>query len=274
MCFQGRRLFCRPVFPMPAVKSSTDDDALMKAYVGPFAVFLGFTLLLQFLEPALGWDHPSAAWWQRDLKQWVYPLQAVSAGCLVWHWRKRVQWAWSWKWSLIGAVAGALGIAFWLAPTLLADRLPVEAWFGRDSWQATALGLDARTEGFDPGLVFEPGGAAWWMAYVMRFFRAVVVVAFVEELFWRGFLMRLMVNFDRPWTVPFGQHSWRAYWVTTLLFMSVHMPVDYLGAFVYGSLTYALAVVSRSLGATVVMHAVANLLMGLAALAWNKPGLW
>lgn len=59
-----------------------------------------------------------------------------------------------------------------------------------------------------------------------------VVVALVEELFWRGYLMRLMVNPDHPWKVPFGTHSWKAYWVTTLCFMAVHQPVDYCGAFV------------------------------------------
>ena len=37
------------------------------------------------------------------------------------------------------------------------------------------------------------------------------------------------------WKVPFGTHSWKAYWMTTLCFMAVHQPVDYCGAFIYGS---------------------------------------
>lgn len=109
---------------------------------------------------------------------------------------------------------------------------------------------------------------------MLRFFRAVVVVALVEELFWRGYLMRLMVNPDHPWKVPFGTHSWKAYWVTTLCFMAVHQPVDYCGAFVYGSLAYLLAVWRKNLCAVIMMHAAANALLGWAALEWGKYGLW
>ena len=39
-------------------------------------------------------------------------------------------------------------------------------------------------------------------------------------------------------------------------------------------LTYALCVWSKNLGACVVMHAVANFLMGLYIMAYGKYGLW
>ena len=86
--------------------------------------------------------------------------------------------------------------------------------------------------------------------------------------------MRLMVNLDHPWKIPFGTHSWKAYWVTTLCFMAVHQPVDYCGAFIYGSLVYLLAVWQKNLCSVIVMHAVANALLGWAALEWGKYGLW
>ena len=97
------------------------------------------------------------------------------------------------------------------------------AWFGHPAWPwyRYLLGIDMRPEGFDPGVVFAPDSWSWLAALVLRFFRAVVVVALVEELFWRGYLMRLMVNLDHPWKIPFGTHSWKAYWVTTLCFMAV-----------------------------------------------------
>ena len=60
----------------------------------------------------------------------------------------------------------------------------------------------------------------------------------------------------------------------TGLFILVHAPVDYAGALVYGSMTYLLCVWSKNLGACVVMHATANLLMGLYAMAYGKYGLW
>ena len=109
----------------------------------------------------------------------------------------------------------------------------------------------------------------------MRFLRAVVVVALVEEIFWRGFLMRFVGDWEGDyWRQPFGRATWQSYLIVTGLFMAAHAPVDYAGAFLYGTLTYLLCVWSKSLGACVVMHATANLLMGLYIMAYGKYGLW
>ena len=54
----------------------------------------------------------------------------------------------------------------------------------------------------------------------------------------------------------------------------IHQPVDYLGALIFGSLMYLVAVRTKSLMACVVMHGVANLLMGLYAMHFGKYGLW
>jgi hypothetical protein len=56
--------------------------------------------------------------------------------------------------------------------------------------------------------------------------------------------------------------------------MLAHAPVDWAGALVFGSLTYGLCVWSKNLGACVVMHAVANFLMGVYVMAYGKYGLW
>lgn len=110
---------------------------------------------------------------------------------------------------------------------------------------------------------------------LLRFLRAAVVVALVEEIFWRGFLMRFCRDWDGDfWKQPFGHRDWRSYLVVTGLFILAHSPPDRVGALVYGSLTWLLCVWSRSLGACVLMHAVANLLMGLYIMAWGKYGLW
>lgn len=165
-----------------------------------------------------------------------------------------------------GILFGVLGILCWLAPTMAADRpagRPRCVVAIRRPWYRYLLGIDARPEGFDPSAVFAPGSWSWLTALALRFFRAVIVVAVVEELFWRGYLMRFLVNPDHPWKVPFGTHSWKAYWITTLCFMAVHQPVDYCGAFIYGSLAYLLAVWQKNLCAVIVMHAVANALLGL-----------
>ena len=87
--------------------------------------------------------------------------------------------------------------------------------------------------------------------------------------------MRFLLDMDgNYWKVPFGKPAWISFVVVTLAFVVAHAPIDYAGAVVYGSLTYAVAVWTRSLLACVVMHGVANATMGIYALSCGKFGLW
>lgn len=245
-------------------------DQLTKAHVVPFAVFIGFLILLQLADSLMGWDHPAAPWWKRDVAQWVYPIQTlVVLGLIIRYW-KSYRFAWSFKWCAIGIGFGVVGIGFWLLPTALYD------FFGltgeTDGW-LKRLGVAKREDGFDPGIFKNP--FAYWASLSMRFLRAVVIVALVEEIFWRGFVMRFCMDWEGDyWKQSFGRAHWKSYLIVTVLFMFAHAPIDWAGAFVYGSLTYVLCVWSKSLGACVVMHAVANLLMGIYAMAYGKYGLW
>lgn len=254
---------------------SRDADALSPpritmAHVVPFGVFMGFLLFFQAYEMAFGWDHPDAPWWKSAPEHFIYPLQSIACLLLLWHYRRSYTFTVSWKWAAIGVVFGAVGIGFWLLPTTLHAWLGYE---GNPGGLAGLLGVAERRDGFDPGVFDHP--AAWWGTLVMRFVRAVIVVALIEEIFWRGFMMRFVHDWEGDfWKQPFGKHSWKAYAIVTGLFMFAHAPVDYAGAFIYGSLTYLLCVWSRSLGACVVMHAVANLLMGIYAMQTGKYGLW
>lgn len=238
----------------------------------PFAIFMGFLMLSTLAGAFFQIDLPSQPWWRRAPEQWIYPLQTVICLAVLARWWRSYEFHWSWKWSLIGALAGAVGIGFWLLPTTLHLwlDLPEE---GESWWRH--LGVAARRDGFDPGKVFGEGTGAYWAALIMRFVRAAVVVALVEEIFWRSFLMRLVLDWDGDyWKQRFGRGSALSFAVVTGLFVVAHAPIDYLGALIYGSLTYGLCVWSKNLGACVVMHFVANLLMGLYAVGLGKYGLW
>lgn len=256
---------------MSARPPTTDPARLTRAHVTPFAVFMGFLLALMVLGyTGIEWKHPDAPWWRQDPAHIVYPLQTlVCLGLLARFW-KDYTFGWSWKWSAIALVFGAVGIGFWLLPTALYDHWGLEA---KPGGLLGMLGVEPRRDGFDPSIFENP--AAWWTVVLLRFLRAVVVVAFVEEIFWRGFLMRFVCDWEGDyWKQPFGRAHWKSYLVTTGMFMLAHTPVDYAGAFVYGSLTYLLCVWSRNLGACVIMHAAANLLMGLYIMRTGKYGLW
>ena len=245
-------------------------DQLTRAHVVPFAVFMVFLIVLQLADSFIGWDHPAAPWWKRDVAQWVYPIQTlVVLGLLVRYW-KSFTFDWSLKWSAIAVVFGVVGIGFWLLPTTLYDAWNLTG--ETDGWMKW-LGIAKRDEGFDPGIFHHP--AAYWASLCMRFLRAVVIVALVEEIFWRGFVMRFCMDWEgNYWKQPFGRAHWKSYLIVTLLFMFAHAPVDWAGALVYGSLTYGLCVWSKNLGACVVMHSVANFLMGVYVMAYGKYGLW
>lgn len=243
------------------------------AHVVPFATFLVCNLLMQLAEGAgLKYAHPSAPWWKEWPEQWMYPLQTLlTLGTIVFFWR---------HYSFrplrgigLGIIAGVVGIAIWILPTFLYDQLG----FSKETvgiWEH--FGVMPRTDGFDPSVLHpEFGAAGVWASTIMRFLRAVIIVALVEEIFWRGFLMRFILDPDgKYWKLPFGRGHWKTYLITTVCFMLIHQPVDYFGAFFFGSLMYWLAVKTKSLAACVVMHAVANLIMGVYALQFGKYGLW
>ena len=158
--------------------NSVPEALKTRAYVAPFAVFMGFTLLWQFGAPFLEWDHPAAAWWRRAPEQWLYPVQAIVCFALVIWWRKAIDWDWKWKPAAWGILFGVLGILCWLAPTMAADRLSggPDAWFGHPSWPwyRYLLGIDARPEGFNPGVVFSPDSWSWLAALALRFFLSLI----------------------------------------------------------------------------------------------------
>ncbi len=255
---------------MNAADTSDVPARLPRAHVLPFAVFMAFMLVLPLVESMIGWDHPDAPWWRQDPAHFIYPLQTLTVLGMIGYFRRSYTFNWSCKWSLAAIPAGAIGIFLWLLPTMAYDFLGLT---GKTTGLMSWLGVHARTSGFDPSGFDNP--AAWWTVVLLRFLRAVVVVSLAEEILWRGFLMRFVHDPEGDcWRQPFGRASWKSYLIVTGLFMLAHAPVDYAGAFAYGSLTWLLCVWSKNLGACVIMHAVANLLMGLYIMATGKYGLW
>lgn len=239
------------------------------AHVVPFGIFMIFQLIGQFVGEAILWEHEAAPWWRQWPEQFFYPIQTVATlAALAFFW-KNYELKWSPKvWW--GVLAGAVGIAFWLLPTTLYDHWGMSGE-PETFWQKLS-GLAPRNEGFEPG-VFD--GAAYAVSLIFRLLRAVVVVALVEEIFWRGFLMRFLLKMDGDyWRVPFGKPAWISFFVVTGAFVLAHAPLDWLGALIYGSMTYGICVWTRSLLACVVMHGVANALMAWYALGFGKYGLW
>lgn len=237
------------------------------AHLLPLLLFTALNALPGMLRV----ENPELPWHVRAPEHWVYPLQTVLCGGVLLLFRRHYTLR-PWRGLGLASVLGLVGIAFWIAPSLLREAL-VQRGLQPAAWWDW-FGLADRSKGFDPTLA--QGSPPWYGVVVgLRFARMVLVVPFVEEVFWRGFLMRFLATEDgRFQRVPFGTHRWHVFWIVTLAVMVIHNTEDYLGAFVWGSLMYFVAVRTKSLGACVLMHAVGNLALGLYVMKTRQWGFW
>jgi len=237
------------------------------AHVLPLVLFT----LLSALPGLFRVENSELPWHVRAPEQWVYPLQTLLCAAVLLLFRKHYTFK-PWRGLALAFALGLVGIAAWIAPSLLREYF-VQKGAEPASWWKW-LGLAERVDGFDPMIAKD--SPLWFSVVVFfRFARMVLVVPFVEELFWRGFLMRYLLAEDgRFEKIAFGTHTWKVFWIVTVAVMLIHNTEDYLGAFVWGSLMYFVAVRTKSLGACVLMHAVGNLALGIYVMTTRQWGFW
>ncbi len=220
-----------------------------KAYLAPFVVFM----LLLAVGELVGKIFDGSAWWVAATpRYWVFPLQTLSCGALLafyWqHYRLRPP-------SQIGLTIG-IAIAVFLI------------WIAPQRW----LGFAPRLIGFEPDF-FGPNGWPYAANLGLRFLRLVVVVPLLEEIFWRGFLLRYLIRDDFA-DVPFGSFSWYSFAGVSLFFALAHAGPDFVPALITGALYNLIAVRTRNLSACVLAHAITNLLLGIYILRTVQWGFW
>ena len=161
-------------------------------------------------------------------------------------------------------VAGSLGIGvlvivIWVAPDLLIPGYRNFFLFNNSVVGHAATSLTG-------------GSTMSWPVLALRLFRAVVIVPIVEELFWRAWLMRWLIDADFE-KVPLGTYAPRAFWIVALLFASEHGPYWDVGL-VCGIIFNWWMVRTKSLGDLIFTHAVANLTLGVYVIAFGKWEYW
>ncbi len=151
---------------------------------------------------------------------------------------------------LISAVAGAVVFVIWI----------------NMDWSFAAVG---RAEGFNPFIL--GGGAVAWTFIGIRLFGASVVVPIFEELFWRSFIIRYIVDIDFM-KVPLGTFTWISFIVTSIFFGLEHhlWLAGIIAGVVYALLLYR----TKRLLCPIVSHAVTNLLLGAYVLLTGSWHLW
>jgi CAAX prenyl protease-like protein len=105
-----------------------------------------------------------------------------------------------------------------------------------------------------------------------RAIRAVFLVPVIEELFWRGWLMRWLISprFDG---VRLGTYNMRAFWITALLFATEHGPYWDVGLIAGVAYNWWM-VRTRSLGDCILAHAVTNACLCGYVLATHRWEYW
>ena len=216
------------------------------AFILPMAIFLVLLAAAGALRKAGGGFLLAAP------EYWIYPVQTLLCGALLlWFWR---EYEWQTPRKIFFAIAVGLAVfALWIAPQQL-------------------LGFAPRVVGFDPN-VFRSQPALYWGTILFRFLRLVIVVPLVEEIFWRGFVLRYLIN-ERFTAIPIRSFSWFSFGIVTLGFSLAHSPADWIAAIITGALYNVVAYRTQSLASCVCTHALTNLLLGAWIMATRQWGFW
>ena len=212
-------------------------------YIAPFACFLFFL--------AVSPRHVLNSYW--ELPIWVLALAAVCVVC----WPRAVSTRP--HYSLGSVAVGALAFFLWIAPDVL---IP--------GYRQHLLFSNSITGHLHSSIRPSELQSAWILTW--RTIRAVLIVPIVEELFWRGWLMRWLINPDFQ-RVRLGQYAPLAFWVTALLFASEHGPYWDVGL-ITGIIYNLWMIRTRSLPDCILMHAVTNGILSGYVIATQQWQYW
>ena len=209
-------------------------------YVVPFALFLLLTEPARFF-PALS--------------PFLYMAKTIIVGTLLWFWRHQytadISPGLSFSECLTAFFCGLLVLVIWIV-------------------QEGYLLQTGQHSGFDPNALGGSKAAARGLIAV-RLMGAVVVVPVMEELFWRSFLMRYLINPDFR-SVPMGTFAWMSFMGVAILFGLEHhrVVVGIIAGVIYG----LLLIRQKKLKGVILAHAVTNLGLGIYVISTGKWTFW
>jgi CAAX protease family protein len=231
---------------MESPASSGPNKRTLVAYTAPMLLFV------LLLGVGSTWKNSGAVFWLAAPAFWIYPLQTLLCAALLIYFRRQYKFQ-RLRQPILALAIGLLIFFLWIAPQQF-------------------LGFPSRKVGFNPdALAAEP--ALYWATLALRFLRLVVVVPLMEEIFWRGFLLRYLVAEDFE-LIRFGTFTWFSFATVTLAFCFSHSVPDWPVALVAGALYNIVAYRTRSLPACVLSHALTNLALGCWIVATRQWGFW
>ncbi len=214
----------------------------------PFAVYMVFIFAFDLLKPLV----PEGVWADNFIAL-TYPIKILTVtGILIYFWKSYDELRFDQLKSvhILGAVAvGVIVFALWI----------------NMDWDFATLGSSAA---YDPtGLP----GSTYYAFIAVRLAGTALVVPVFEEIFWRSFVLRYIVNQDFI-LVRIGTFTWMSFIVSSLLFGSEHYL--WLAGIMAGVFYNLLLYWSRSIYACILAHGVTNLLLGLYVIRTGSWQFW
>ncbi len=150
----------------------------------------------------------------------------------------------------------------------------IHKWFASFGWYSMTqvLGRDATPDEFYVPHERLGTGLAYWAFLIVRIGGAATVVPIVEELFWRGFLLRFLIDPHRFETVPLGTFTWLSFIACSLLSAAEHpqWEVGILCWVAYNLLFYW----KKSLLCLMVTHGITNLALYVYVVVYADWVFW
>jgi CAAX prenyl protease-like protein len=196
---------------------------------------------------------------------WVYPLKTLTVAAALWFFRRDYEEL-RLNFSLIAVVIGLVAIAIWIAIDPLYPKVDVlMVSFER----ALSQIMHSPPPKGGPAASFDPSGH--WVFIGFRVVGAVVVVPVMEELFWRAFLIRWLVDEDFK-RVPVGKWTWPSFAITVALFGAEHN--QWLAGLICGAMYNWLLYKRKDVFSCTIAHAVSNAALAAWVLARGDWKFW
>ncbi len=183
---------------------------------------------------------------------WMYPVKTLAVAAALIYFRKR------YVELRVSPSAQSWGLA------ILVGLVAIVIWIGIDPFYPK-MGKAA----FDPMMIPSVVQRNFFLTF--RVFGAVIVVPVMEELFWRAFLIRWLVNEDFK-GVAVGTFTWTSFAVTVALFGGEHY--QWLAGLICGAMYNWLYYKRKDVFACVVAHAVSNAALAAWVLARGDWKFW
>ena len=216
--------------------------------IAPFALYMAFI----GLEAGLRNFNPSIS---EQTVYLLYPVKIILVGCLlVYFWREYSELIIR---DFLNIKQSLLSLAVGLAVFFL--------WINMD-WLLPGQEPPA---GFNPEVFTDE--LTRQMIIISRITGAALIVPVMEELFWRSFLLRYIINSDFT-KVTIGTFSWASFLIGALLFGLEH---HFIIAGIMAGVFYALLLYkTKSIAQCILAHAVTNFALGIYVLQTGRWYFW